>query len=270
MKDRRLIIPVIPNANVDASEDATKNRLRRIPGPRDPYAESVSRFTNPFDTSHDSTGDEDAMIDLNFYDNLIGHGVSSTFGLGDFSSSSEGTAGEREDRDAFLTSRGPPPSTCGFDKTTKKNDKASKGIDPSSNLGIIDEEASAANGFPKYRMAHLTHHTPAQHGFHHTELDYETSSIRVLTVLPALSPDGLIQCTVVHTNINDRYMCLSYTWGQTGTWRDGSGILINSRSYSVRKNLLDFLQVRRPEGLALGSGPQISKCHCDRMLIPCR
>jgi hypothetical protein len=210
------------------------------------------------------------MVDLNFYDNLIGHGVRSTFGLGDFLSPSEGTAGEREDRDAFLTSRGPPPSTRGFDEITKKVEKALKGIDPSSNLGIIDEEASAANGFHRYCMANLTHHTPVQHGFHHTELDYEAPSIRVLEVLLALSLDGLIQCTIVHTNINDRYICLSYTWGQTGTWRDRSGILINSRPYSARKNLLDFLQVRRPEVLALESGPSISKRHRDRMLISCR
>jgi hypothetical protein len=85
---------------------------------------------------------------------------------------------------------------------------------------------------------------PTEQEFRHDRLDYEMSSIRILEVLPELSQDGLIQCVIRHSDISDKYCCLSYMWGPQPPLP--AYILINSKHYPVRENLLRFLKVRRP------------------------
>ena len=87
----------------------------------------------------------------------------------------------------------------------------------------------------------LEHDRVIPNAFHHVPLDYETSSVRVLEVMPKLSSGGLIQCIIRHTEISDDYSCLSYTWGpQTQSLLC---VLVNSKHYPVRWNLLTFLKV---------------------------
>jgi hypothetical protein len=44
----------------------------------------------------------------------------------------------------------------------------------------------------------------------HTPLDQNQPSIRILRVLPTLSSEGLLQCDLANTHINDDFTCLSY------------------------------------------------------------
>jgi hypothetical protein len=67
--------------------------------------------------------------------------------------------------------------------------------------------------------------------------------IRVLTVLPELSNDGLIQCTIQHTTISDKYTCLSYTWGEPSDHPEH--ILLNGVRMPVHDNLHAFLLTAR-------------------------
>ena len=80
--------------------------------------------------------------------------------------------------------------------------------------------------------------------FRYRPLDHSKPSIRLIKVLPTKSPEGLIQCTIRHSEIgNNNYTCLSYVWGQL---HDGGGpfpILMNGRRLLVRHNLHCFLQV---------------------------
>jgi hypothetical protein len=79
--------------------------------------------------------------------------------------------------------------------------------------------------------------------FRHERLNYKEQSIRVIEILPDLSPDGFIQCEVRHATTADKYTCLSYTWGVS--IRYPFAIRINRRLFAVRRNLWDFLQVAR-------------------------
>jgi hypothetical protein len=77
--------------------------------------------------------------------------------------------------------------------------------------------------------------------FQHTELDRTADSIRLIRILPELSSQGRIQCTMWHTTIaNESYTCLSYEWGLA---YGGGMISINGRKHCVGQNLLYFLAV---------------------------
>ena len=94
--------------------------------------------------------------------------------------------------------------------------------------------------------------------FYHAPLDHNTSSMRLLQILPSLSEKGLIQCRVQHHDLHSpglddngdvdkpgtsvTYHCLSYTWG---TGPRTCLILINEQRYLVRQNLWDFLSFLR-------------------------
>ena len=79
--------------------------------------------------------------------------------------------------------------------------------------------------------------------FQHEPLDHSVDSIRLIQILPDLSPCGRIRCRMHHTVIkNAIYTCLSYEWGTEG---GGDCITINDELYRVRQNLLDFLEVAR-------------------------
>ncbi|KAF2685462.1 HET-domain-containing protein [Lentithecium fluviatile CBS 122367] len=80
----------------------------------------------------------------------------------------------------------------------------------------------------------------SQNYFTYDPLDHEQPSIRLIQVLPDRSPEGLIQCTVRHTTLDDTYVCLSYVWGPPD---EGYRIILNRQSQNVRRNLFEFLEI---------------------------
>lgn len=105
--------------------------------------------------------------------------------------------------------------------------------------------------------------------FKHAALNKEAKEIRVLEILPKLSPDGLIQChcrilRLLPATFNAEstasspsapFKALSYEWGSPGGV--SHTILIDRKIFKVRRNLHDFLLAyrnrhsRRPSRLPL-------------------
>ncbi|KAH7092546.1 heterokaryon incompatibility protein-domain-containing protein, partial [Paraphoma chrysanthemicola] len=79
--------------------------------------------------------------------------------------------------------------------------------------------------------------------FKHAPLDHSKAAIRLVQLLPDLSPDGLVQCTVTHHTTDAEYTCLSYRWGAATPI---SAVRMNGEVFHVRQNLLDFLNMARP------------------------
>ncbi|KAH6620570.1 heterokaryon incompatibility protein-domain-containing protein, partial [Boeremia exigua] len=74
-------------------------------------------------------------------------------------------------------------------------------------------------------------------------LDLNKRSVRFIEVLPDLSEDGLIQCTLSHGTVgDDEYMCLSYVWGSA---KDIQQIMINGEQFPAQKNIWTFLNAAR-------------------------
>ncbi|KAJ4989053.1 hypothetical protein SVAN01_05491 [Stagonosporopsis vannaccii] len=46
--------------------------------------------------------------------------------------------------------------------------------------------------------------------FEYQPLDHNQPSIRLVHLLPKLSPEGLLQCMISHASTNNSYACLSY------------------------------------------------------------
>ena len=105
--------------------------------------------------------------------------------------------------------------------------------------------------------------------FRHTALDRKENSMRLVKVLPNLSTDGLVECSMYRTKLSPGaadgatdvvetqrpdtpysssqqtpYVCLSYMWGSP---RDEGAILIDGTVLMVRKNLETFLHVARKQ-----------------------
>lgn len=78
--------------------------------------------------------------------------------------------------------------------------------------------------------------------FKHSPLDHTQPSIRIMRVLPNLSPEGFVQCALTHGSTADKYTCLSYTWGDEST---ACPIFIDGQLFFVRQNLHNFLRVVR-------------------------
>jgi hypothetical protein len=78
--------------------------------------------------------------------------------------------------------------------------------------------------------------------FEHEALDYTRGAIRLLRILPNLSPTGIIQCEIWHDSVKAKYDCLSYVWGSDEIQQQ---ILLNRKPCRVRQNLCDFLRVAR-------------------------
>ncbi|KAJ8118085.1 hypothetical protein OPT61_g857 [Boeremia exigua] len=78
--------------------------------------------------------------------------------------------------------------------------------------------------------------------FKHEPLDTTQRSIRLISVDPQLSQEGLIQCTIHHATINAVYNCLSYRWGSADSWYT---LVINGQRFSVNQNLHEFLEAMR-------------------------
>lgn len=78
--------------------------------------------------------------------------------------------------------------------------------------------------------------------FEHTPLDRTIQSLRIVHILPNLSSDGRIQCSIRHANTTSRYVCLSYRWGEDDAEHEQS-ILMDGKLFPIRRNLLDFLHI---------------------------
>ncbi|KAF2821937.1 HET-domain-containing protein, partial [Ophiobolus disseminans] len=78
--------------------------------------------------------------------------------------------------------------------------------------------------------------------FQHQPLDRTKSSLRLLTIRSNRSPKGLIKCRMWHDDVETIYTCLSYVWGSGNERHE---IEINGRTFLVRQNLWDFLDVAR-------------------------
>ncbi|KAH7084195.1 hypothetical protein FB567DRAFT_629745 [Paraphoma chrysanthemicola] len=94
--------------------------------------------------------------------------------------------------------------------------------------------------------------------FKHKRLDASNpKAIRLLQVLPDLSSGGLIQCKIFHDNIDAKFACLSYVWGDVVSQKaisiiDEDGL---ESFLVIRRNLWDFLDVARSKF----SDPSLSK-----------
>ncbi|KIW64732.1 hypothetical protein PV04_09645 [Phialophora macrospora] len=93
--------------------------------------------------------------------------------------------------------------------------------------------------------------------FHHKPLDLSQQSIRLLEVLPDLSPDGRIQCHLLHSTTRSTYQCLSYCWGPTGKYQLRHVIEIDEALFEVFSNLWDFLEAFRREASYTCKTPQL-------------
>ncbi|KAF3052597.1 hypothetical protein E8E11_009924 [Didymella keratinophila] len=78
--------------------------------------------------------------------------------------------------------------------------------------------------------------------FTHKGLNIAQESIRLISLKPHLSPDGLVQCTIRHATVDAQYVCLSYRWGLPDLSRM---ILVNGRRMRINVNLHDFLENAR-------------------------
>lgn len=91
------------------------------------------------------------------------------------------------------------------------------------------------------------------HHFQYNSLDHDQPSIRLVHLHPEFSPEGLLQCSITHGSIDDRYVCLSYVWDVlpsiTTSIESGNPdqrlILIDNRHFRIRPNLFDFLWMAR-------------------------
>ena len=88
--------------------------------------------------------------------------------------------------------------------------------------------------------------------FKHELLDGLRPLIRLVYLLPDLSPEGLVRCIIFDASVDSPYACLSYEWTrslhlrtdqQTGC--DERIILVNERPFLIRENLFDFLCTAR-------------------------
>ncbi|XPS78479.1 hypothetical protein M3J09_010490 [Ascochyta lentis] len=105
--------------------------------------------------------------------------------------------------------------------------------------------------------AKLNNRTNGRSVYCHTPLDREKDSIRLIGILPELSNDGLVECSLhliqlcpgaadgaidPSKSLLIPYICLSYTWGSSN---DEGPILIDGNILMVRQNLQTFLHIAR-------------------------
>ncbi|PVH95405.1 HET-domain-containing protein, partial [Periconia macrospinosa] len=82
-------------------------------------------------------------------------------------------------------------------------------------------------------------------GFGYQPLANPGSPIRLIEVDPELSSDGKLQIQLFESALSEEYTCLSYAWGQEN---DGGGpfpILVNGKTFHIRRNLNIFLHIAR-------------------------
>jgi hypothetical protein len=86
--------------------------------------------------------------------------------------------------------------------------------------------------------------------FQYRPLDHSKQLMRLIKILPDLSPDGMIKCEMWHAPIQSRYQCLSYRWGspadpRTVLIKDIQSTNLEERSCTVGQSLYDFLNAAR-------------------------
>lgn len=82
---------------------------------------------------------------------------------------------------------------------------------------------------------------------------FDHPSIRLVHLLPELSPAGLLQCSILRVSNKNCYVCLSYVWDVSPSHLsvsaqgnlDNKVILINHHPFLVRANLFDSLWIAR-------------------------
>ena len=102
----------------------------------------------------------------------------------------------------------------------------------------VEEHPSCADAVQNSSRHNTLHLSPGVL-FRHGPLDHQKSSIRLVTVLPDLSTEGYIQCSMRCTTTHARYTCLSYAWGEP---KPKHLLLVNGQQFYVQKNLFDFLE----------------------------
>ncbi|KAF1973183.1 hypothetical protein BU23DRAFT_589700 [Bimuria novae-zelandiae CBS 107.79] len=75
--------------------------------------------------------------------------------------------------------------------------------------------------------------------FAYKPLDHTTDAIRLVKVLPVLSPEGHLQLELWHSVLLAKYLCVSYQWGEQAIQHE---VLINGSVFTVGSNLYGFLQ----------------------------
>lgn len=80
--------------------------------------------------------------------------------------------------------------------------------------------------------------------FAHQPIDLESSSIRLIEVLPSRDDAGRISCRIRHADTEAEYTCLSYVWGSQDVMQD---ISINGSLFFVGDGLWQFLKVASSE-----------------------
>jgi hypothetical protein len=92
--------------------------------------------------------------------------------------------------------------------------------------------------------------------FLYRPLDHTNHSLRLIRILPELSPEGYLRCEIWHTTITSQYQCLSYRWGaltdlKTVLIRDKDATQPTEQPCQVGQNLHAFLHAARANpGLA--------------------
>ena len=81
--------------------------------------------------------------------------------------------------------------------------------------------------------------------FVYKPLDLSGENIRVIKILPG-PPDSMIRCTIHQIRLASTHVCLSYVWG---TREEFNYILVNSKRFRVRRNLWNFLDQARSNGI---------------------
>ena len=97
----------------------------------------------------------------------------------------------------------------------------------------------------------------------HERLDLSSNSIRLVRILPELSPMGQIQCRIWHDTTESEYRCLSYMWGSPEEYFI---ISLNGRGFAIRANLNFF--PRRCSHSSYG-GSVSGLMHCVLIKILC-
>lgn len=85
--------------------------------------------------------------------------------------------------------------------------------------------------------------TIVRKNFKHEEL--RAGDIRVVKILPDLSQDRLLQCSVRHIRLANTHAALSYT---CGTSNELKTVVVNDGHFQVRPNLWHFLNIARATG----------------------
>ncbi|KAH8727086.1 heterokaryon incompatibility protein-domain-containing protein [Phaeosphaeriaceae sp. PMI808] len=116
---------------------------------------------------------------------------------------------------------------------------ATKAQTHSQLLSDIEDSLSTRTLHPTTPTEIELHEEEKHPQFYHIPLNLNTSSIRLIEVLPA-GLEETVQCKIRHATVDDEYTCVSYVWGPPG---DMHLIHVERRPFYVRRNLWEFLNM---------------------------